>query len=83
MCIVPILVDDIAETQHIELSHSSMAGCVNWKQDGESHATSDKSHRRSDLEVSQEEKGIKRVMVKDIAVRNFIEDTEPIEQPFR
>lgn len=83
MCIIPVLVDYITEAQHIKLLASSMACYVDWKQDGERHATTDQGHGRGDLEISQEEEGIERVVVEDIAVRNFVKDTKPIEQSFR
>ena len=59
-----------------------MACCVDWKQHGEGAAASDESHSRSYFEIPQEEKGIERVVVENIAVGDFIKDTEPIEQSF-
>jgi hypothetical protein len=83
MCIIPVLVDYVTEAQHIKLLAPSMTCYVDWKQDRESHATTDKGHGRGNLEISQEEEGIERVVVEDIAVRYFVKGTKPIEQSFR
>ena len=83
MGVIPVLINHITEAQHIKLLPWPMTCRVDWQQHRECNAATDKGHGRGNFQISQKEKGIERMMVQDIAVRDFVEDTKPIEQSLR
>lgn len=71
---------DVTETDEIQLLQTSAACCVDRKKDGPCHETADKADGDGDLQVSEEEEAIKRVVIEDIAVWDFVESANPVEQ---
>ena len=71
---------DITKTDQIQLLIPSAACCVDGKQDRHCHETADEADSYGNLEISKQQEAIERVVIEDIAVGNFVEGTDPVEE---
>jgi len=74
---------DIAEAEDVQLNASCATSSIDWEQDRPCYQTADEANRDRDLQISKEEEAIERLVVKNIAVRDLVEGSNPVEQPFR
>lgn len=63
MRIVAVLVDDVAECEHIQLLVRPTPGDINGKQDRHRYAAANEADCGRDFQVAEQEEAIKRVMV--------------------
>lgn len=80
VCIIAVFVNNIPESQQIELLLTSPSGNVDGEQDRPSDAAADQAGCGSDLEISKEQKAIERLVVEDEAIWDLGECSEPVEQ---
>lgn len=78
--IVPVDVDNVAETQHIKLLLTATASCVDGKQYWPRNAATEEANDDEDLEVAEEEIAIERIAFKDVMVRKALEVSDDTEE---
>ena len=80
MCIVSIDVENIAEAQDIKLALTATACCVDWKQNGPCDAYSNKTDENEDLEKSEEQVAIERIVLEDVVVGQSLQVSDCAEE---
>ena len=81
MCIVAIFViGDIAEADHVQLLQASTPSSVDREQDWECDETAKEAESDGDLQISEEEEAIERMMVENKAIGGLVERADPIEE---
>ncbi len=80
MCIVTILVHDISETQEVELLLAATSCNIYGEKDRPSDTAAHQAGCGSDLEISEEQEGIERLVVQNEAIRDLGESAKPIQQ---
>ena len=81
MRVVTVLVAcDITKADDVHLLLTSTSRSIDWKQDRPCYQTPKEAQRHGYLQVSKEEKPIKRLMVENVAIWNLVEGSDPIEQ---
>ena len=78
--VVTILVDDIAEAQHVKLFVSGPARDIHGKEDGPGNKAAKEADGDGNPQIAQEEVGIQRMVIEDISVRNLVEGAEPVQE---
>ena len=63
----------VAEVENIELLVASSASRIDRKQNGPCYQTTDEGDDSCNLQVSQEEIAIERVVIQDVAIRDRVE----------
>lgn len=58
MGIVTVLVDNIAKGQEIQLLQTTLAGDVDWEEDGPCDEATDQAGSASDFEIAEEQEAI-------------------------
>ena len=83
MCIVTILVDNVPESQEVELFLTAASCGIDGEQDGPCDTAANQACGGSNLEISEEQKGIERLVVEDEAIGDFDKYAKPIEHALR
>ena len=79
MCVIAVLFRYITHAENIQLLLPAMARGINRKQYWPGYEAANETYRGRNFEVSKQKKTIQRLMIQDIAIRNFDKCSYPIE----
>lgn len=71
---------DVTEAEDVQLDPPCTTSGIDWKQNGPCQQTADEAHGDRDLQISQKQEAIERLVIEDIAIGNLIEGLDPVEQ---
>lgn len=73
---------DIAHAKEVKLDLPTTPRDVDGEEDRPSDAAADETDGRCNLQISEEQIAIERLVIQDIGVRNLEESSDPIEETF-
>ena len=73
---------NIAHAEQVELDLPTTPGDVDWKEDWPSDAAADETDGRCNLQVSEEQIAIERLVIQDVGIGNLEKSSNPIEETF-
>lgn len=71
---------DVGETEDIQLLLTTTTGSIDGEQDGPGDTAADEHDGRRQLEESQQEVRIHRVMLENVGIRELVHRTDPAKQ---
>lgn len=84
MCPIAPRVDDIAESEDVELLLTASTCCIDWEQDWERDEAANEARYDRELEQAQEEVAVQGASsVQDVSIRELEEGANPAEQAIR
>lgn len=74
---------DVTVTDEVQLLFAHSTSGIDREQDGPCHQTSNKAYHDGDFKVTQQEEAVEGMVVEDIAIWDFVEGSNPIEESIR